>query len=348
MNSRLAAALRAFRDGPAELSTASPEPQRENGGDPLDEAIATLRETPIAEIQARGFHFQSRDYYSPLNDLEFLEQNRDLWQRRAMPRGIEWDLDAQFAFVRRLAPAILELADVPQEMPPGPPSYHWRNDFWTGGDALIHYGLLREAKPRRVVEVGCGWSSLLMARALARNEDEGAPPATVDQVEPYARTELLRALPEDWRLHETMLQRAPLELFEQLGDGDICFYDGSHVARAGSDVNWFFFVVVPRLAPGVIVHVHDIFWPFDYPETWIFDRGQTWNEQYVLQAFLMLNREFEVIVSNCAIFDAYEGEMEDLFGTFPVVRSGCSLWMRRKPAAGRDEDRGGGIGVAAG
>ena len=274
MNSRLAAALRAFRDGPAELSTASPEPQRENGGDPLDEAIATLRETPIAEIQARGFHFQSRDYYSPLNDLEFLEQNRDLWQRRAMPRGIEWDLDAQFAFVRRLAPAILELADVPQEMPPGPPSYHWRNDFWTGGDALIHYG--------------------------------------------------------------------------QLGDGDICFYDGSHVARAGSDVNWFFFEVVPRLAPGVIVHVHDIFWPFDYPETWIFDRGQTWNEQYVLQAFLMLNREFEVIVSNCAIFDAYEGEMEDLFGTFPVVRSGCSLWMRRKPAAGRDEDRGGGIGVAAG
>src|SRR6185295_10158012 len=101
--------------------------------------------------------------------------------------------------------------------------------------------------------------------------------------------------------HEVMLQRAPFELFEALGEGDVCFYDGSHVSRAGSDVNWFFFEVVPRLAPGVLVHVHDIFWPTDYPDQWIVARGQTWNEQYVLQAFLMYNRDFEPLVVNSAV-----------------------------------------------
>ena len=336
MNSRFTAALRALRGEPAESpaeETVAPRPEPD--GDPVDAAIAKLRETPVAEVQARGFHFQKRDYYSPLNDLAFLEENRDLWQGRGMPRGVDWDLDAQLEFVRRLAPTIVdELADVPQEMPPGPPSYHWHNDFWTGGDALVHYGLLRDAKPRRVVEVGCGWSSLLMARALARNEAEGSPRTIVDQVEPYVRKELLRALPDHWNLHETILQRAPLELFEALGEGDVCFYDGSHVARAGSDVNWFFFEILPRLAPGVIVHLHDVFWPYDYPEQWIFERGQTWNEQYVLQAFLMYNREFEPIVANCAVFMGRPDEMEELFTSLPVIRSGCSVWLRRLPAGG--------------
>jgi predicted O-methyltransferase YrrM len=337
VKARLAAALRAIRGEPAEPHATAPEPeaQASPAPDPVGEAIATLRETPIAEIQRRGFHFQPRDYYSPLNDLLFLEENADLWHDRGMPRGVEWDLEAQLGLLRRLAPLILELEDVPQEMPPGPPSYHWQNDFWNGADALVQYGLLREAKPRRVVEVGCGWSSLLMARALARNEEEGAPPTVVDQVEPYARKELLAALPAHWDLHEVMLQRAPLELFEALGDGDVCFYDGSHVTRAGSDVNWFFFEVVPRLAPGVTVHVHDIFWPSDYPDQWIVERGQTWNEQYVLQAFLMYNGEFEPIVVNSAVCGAYPAELQELLGSVPTTLAGGSVWLRRRPAGWR-------------
>ena len=328
MKDRIPTALRALRGVSSESSESGPAV----AGDPVDAAIALLERTPPSEIQSRGFHFQRRDYYSPLNDLAFLDENRDLWQGRELPLGIDWDLDAQLAHVRRLAPAILELSDVPQEMPPGPPSYHWRNDFWTAGDALIHYGMLRDVRPKRVVEVGCGWSSLLLAKALARNEAEGASRTVVDQVEPYARKDLLRALPDHWKLHETILQRAPLELFESLGEGDVCFYDGSHVARAGSDVNWFFFEILPRLAPGVIVHLHDVFWPNDYPEEWIFERGQTWNEQYVLQAFLMYNREFEPIIANAAVFLGRPGEMEELFSSLPVIRSGCSIWLRRLPA----------------
>ena len=313
-------------------------PPQEADADPVARAIETLRETPIAEIQRRGFHFQARDYYSALNDIAFLEENPDLWHHRPLPRGVDWDLEAQLRAVRRIAPYAHELKDVPQDMPPGPPRYHWRNDFWSGLDALVQYGLLREAKPSRVVEIGCGWSSLLMAAALTRNEAEGAAPTIVDQIEPYARKELLSALPAHWALHETILQRAPLEPFEALRDGDVCFYDGSHVARAGSDVVWFFSEVIPRLAPGVIVHLHDIFWPSDYPDPWIFERGQTWNEQYVLQAFLMYNREFEPLLSSTAVLGAFPAEMEELLGSLPTVLNGGSFWMRRSSAVARETD----------
>ena len=202
--------------------------------------------------------------------------------------------------------------------------------FWRGFDALVHYGLLRSVKPRRTIEIGAGWSSLLMADALKQNEAEGSQQAEVTQIEPYPRMELLSALPDHWKLHDIPLQRTNLSLFETLGPGDVCFYDGSHVARAGSDVVWFFFEVLPRLQPGVLVHVHDIFWPADYPDEWIFEWGQTWNEQYVLQAFLMYNDSFEVLVSNNMLLQFGGEAVEDLFRhVSETQRVGASVWLKR-------------------
>jgi predicted O-methyltransferase YrrM len=326
-------ALQALRASSTNAHTPAPAAQRpEPTAPPVDaiaDAIETLRATPMAEIQRRGWHFQQRDFYSALNDFEFLEENRDLWHDRPMPRGIDWDLDGEVAKLRQIAPFALELADVPDDMPEGPPRFHWRNNFWTGLDALVQYCLMRDAKPRRVVEIGCGWSSLLLAQALARNEEEGAPLTAVDQVEPYPRTELLRALPDHWSLHEAILQRAPMALFEELEDGDVCFYDGSHVAKPGSDVVWFFAEIVPRLKPGVIVHLHDVFWPAEYPDEWIFDRGQTWNEQYVLQAFLMYNSDFKPLVCNPALAALHHSELDELFAAVAPVSGNGSFWMRR-------------------
>lgn len=315
---------------PEPTPSAAPEAAPEAEEISIEQAIEALRKVPPLELQRHGYHFQRCDYYSGLNDLSFLAENRDLWHDRPFPAAIEWDLDGQLDSVRRLSPYIAELADVPQEAPGGPPRYHWKNDFWGDTDAVVHYGLLRERKPRRIVEVGSGWSSLLMAQALARNEEEGAPAAIVDQVEPFPRKELLRALPADWALHETILQRAPLEIFEALGDGDVCFYDGSHVARTASDVVWFFFEVVPRLKPGVLVHVHDIFWPSDYPDEWIFDRAQTWNEQYLFQAFLMYNREFEPLICNAALAQCRQAELTELLEGTAAKAHGVSVWLRRR------------------
>lgn len=328
-SSRLRSAVRAFRGRPADEHATSPFHRSSS----IDDAIATLADAPIREVQGRGYHFQKYDYYSALNDLAFLSANWDLWHDRPLPRGIAWDLDAQLDEVRRIAPYVRELSDVPWDPPSGPPQYYWNNDFWRGADAKVHYGLLRDLKPRRIVEIGTGWSSLLMAQALRRNEAEGAPPRQVDQVDPFPRRQLLSALPEDWQLHEAVLQRAGFHLFDALGPGDVCFYDGSHVARAGSDVVWFFFEVLPRLAPGVLIHVHDVFWPSDYPDEWIFERGQTWNEQYILQAFLMYNREFTPLVCNAPLFDRHRDVLRDLYKGTADSCKGVSVWLSRTASA---------------
>jgi predicted O-methyltransferase YrrM len=333
--SRMRLAMGALRgDVAAEAIDAEPEASAEQRDDTIDAAIEMLRAAPIRAVQERGYHFQPCDFYSPVNDLSFLEENWDLWHDRPLPRGIAWDVDAQFEEVRRISRFLGELDDVPTEAPSGPPRYHWNNNFWRGADALIQYCLLRDVKPSRVVEIGCGWSSLLMAEALERNREEGSEPTTVDQVEPFPRKELLRSLPEHWTLHETILQRAEPALFETLEAGDICFYDGSHVARAGSDVVWFFFEILPRLKPGVLIHVHDIFWPADYPDEWIFERGQTWNEQYLLQAFLMHNDAFEVVISNSVLCRNRPRDLEDLFRQTPETQySGSSVWLKKTSAS---------------
>ena len=269
--------LRPFMSAGATAHTADPDPapNSKTPVDPVAQAIETLLTVPSAEIQRRGYHFQPRDYYSALNDLAFLDANRDLWQGRPLPAGIDWNLDRQFELLRTIAPHADELADVPHDAPPeGTPSvYYWDNNFWRGMDSVVQYGLLRHLRPARVVEVGCGWSSLLMARALALNQRDGAP-AIVHQIEPYPRVELMASLPGHWKLEACTLQRAPLAPIEALTSGDILFYDGSHVARAASDVNWLFFEILPRVAPGVMVHIHDVFWPSDYPESWIFERAR--------------------------------------------------------------------------
>ena len=323
MGSRFRNIVRTLKSG------TTPAPQPIEAEDAVNTAIETLAATSIKEIQDRGYHFQRRDYYSGFNDLPFLIENRDLWHDRPFPRGITWDLDAQLEQVRLVAPYFQELADVPWNAPPGPPRYYWNNDFWRGSDAAIYYGLLRHHKPRRVVEIGCGWSSLLLAEALKRNEDEGAQVAAVDQIEPFPRAELLSALPVHWNLHEVVLQRAELTLFESLRAGDLCFFDGSHVVRTGSDVVWFFFEVLPRLKPGVLIHVHDIFWPNDYPDEWIMERGQTWNEQFLLQAFLMYNDSYRPIVCNAALYHSRRPQLEVLYRDFPEACSGVSFWFEK-------------------
>ena len=122
-----------------------------------------------------------------------------------------------------------------------------------------------------------------------------------------------------------------LEFFSQLDSGDILFIDSSHTVKIGGDVNYLFLEVLPRLKPGVIVHVHDIFLPFDYRRDWVMDELRFWTEQYLLQAFLSFNSEFEVLMANGYLAHRY---VEDLKATF--VNSpwwgGGSFWIRRRPS----------------
>ncbi|MBN2437571.1 MAG: class I SAM-dependent methyltransferase [Deltaproteobacteria bacterium] len=295
------------------------------GAPPLLAAIENLKQYSFLDIQKAGYHFQRNDFYSPLNDCDFLIENKDLWKDRPPVPDIDWNIAGQLEVARTVSRYVEELRDVPENHPPGRIEYCWNNPFWNSSDALVQYGLLRDLKPRRIVEIGCGFSSLLMLRALARNEVS----CEVTQVEPYPNPAVFELFPRDWKHHRCLLQRAPLEIFQALQAGDICFYDGSHCSKVASDVNWFFFEVLPRLAPGVVIHLHDIFIPDDYPDMWIFERGQTWNEQYVLQAFLMHNNRYEILMANRLLWKTDAKLLDELYrGVQPPW--GCSFWMRKR------------------
>ncbi len=256
----------------------------------IDAALSFLRNMPFEEVQRHGSQLHPNHFSSPSNDLRFLRENPQMWLRERVPDEIDWGLDAQEELVGQLRPYVEELSDVPVSPHESPGQFVWRGGPFSGFDACAYYGLVRHLRPRRVIEVGIGWSTLVLRRAV----DVNGETAEVTLIDPHPDQSLLGDLRPGWRIVEGMLQHVDLTEFDDLSAGDIVFYDGSHCARTGSDVNWMLFEVMPRLADGVWVHFHDIFWPGDYPAPWLLDEGLSWNEQYLLQAFLMYNDAWRV------------------------------------------------------
>jgi predicted O-methyltransferase YrrM len=293
-------------------------------GRQVDEALAFLETIPFQELQRRGWHLQPNHFYWPLNDVVFLRDHPELWHDRGLPEGVDWDLNGQVEFARGLATYWSELAaiaDRPAAVDMGS-DITLVNGSFSGADACAYYGLARKLQPKRIVEVGAGWSSIFLAHALERNER----PTAVTLVEPEPDRHLMRRLPREWAVRQSLLQLADTDVFAELEAGDICFYDGSHCVRTASDVNWFFFEVLPRLAPGVMVHVHDIFLPDDYHDQWLFGDGLSWNEQYLLQAFLMHNSAYRVRLANHMLFRLREADVRPLH---PGWHDGGSVWLEK-------------------
>jgi len=204
--------------------------------------------------------------------------------------------------------------------------YHYDNPAYRYSDAVFYAGVLRHFKPRRVIEVGSGYSSALL---LDVDELFLGSKTEITFIEPFpdALGSLLPASEFDGRLVRTGLQAVPLELFDALGRDDILFIDSTHVSRVGSDVNHLMFEVLPRLAPGVLVHVHDVFFPFEYPSEWV-RQGWAWNEDYLLRAFLQFNSAFEIVLFNTYL----EARDENWFAeNMPLCLRdrGGSIWLRR-------------------
>jgi Methyltransferase domain len=290
-------------------------------------AAEPTAEEPVAHIWPTG-HF-----YSPIPDVHELatEAGRQrVWP--PVPRetpGIDWREAEQLALLRTLgAQSPLPFATGPTG---DPAEYHTGNPNFSQLDAWVLQGMLRHLRPARVIEVGCGWSSLVTARV---NRECLGGETDVTCIEPYP-PEFLTAqgIPGVTRLIESRVQDVPLERFAQLDDRDVLFIDTSHVIKTGGDVQFLFHEVVPRLRPGVAVHVHDIFLPWDYPQEWVFG-GRAWNEQYLVQSFLAFNDAFEVLLGvawlQCfhpqALVDAVPG------GEAGVHGGGGSLWIRRRAA----------------
>jgi hypothetical protein len=219
-----------------------------------------------------------------------------------------------------------EYEQFPSKSTGEPSRFHLDNGLFDGADALVAYCMVRHFQPRFIIEVGSGFSSLLLGEAAAKNSG-----STLVCIEPFPQEFLRQGFPVLRSLIEKRVEDVDLDFFSQLASGDILFIDSSHTVKIGGDVNYLFLEVLPRLRPGVIVHVHDIFLPFDYRRDWVMEQFRFWTEQYLLQAFLTFNSEFEVLMANAYLNHYHE---EDLKTAFPNLPSwiGGSFWMRRRPA----------------
>lgn len=213
--------------------------------------------------------------------------------------------------------------------------FHFDNEYYSYFDATILHTTLRLAKPKRVVEVGSGFSSAVMLDTRDAFLDRDTHLTFIDPY-PERLESLLR--PED-RSSATVLARkvqdVPLSTFTALEANDILFVDSSHVVKVASDVAWIVFEILPRLAPGVIVHFHDIPYPFEYPLHW-FRAGRAWNEAYVLRAFLQFNDTFEIRFFNDFMATHHAEEVRAKMpaamksSSFPLTVPASSLWLTRR------------------
>ena len=239
--------------------------------------------------------------------------------------GIDLDEGAQVELMKELAPLWDGVPDSPRE--------GWRfSSSWmfAPADATIYYALLQKWKPSRIVEVGSGFSSALALDC----SDRYLPQLQTTFIEPYP--DRLYGLLSDrdrelTEIHAKPVQEVPLEVFDQLQAGDILFVDTDHFTKTGSEVNWMAFNVFPRIQPGVHIHIHDIYWPFEYPEGWLRER-RAWNEVYFFRAFLMDNPKYHIRLMNSWVWQNHRELFTGLRAgesTFTDVGPG-SLWLDKR------------------
>jgi hypothetical protein len=264
-------------------------------------------------------------FYSAIPDMrEVLRRAERLWSRPDHLDGLDLNADAQLETFRTLAKFAKDVVFNVHARPGR--RYFTDNPSYGIGDALIAQSFLRWLKPARYLEVGSGWTTAL---ALDTREQWLDDRLRITCIEPYPQALQALARPEDeLEIIATPVQDVALQMFEELERDDVLFIDCSHVVKVGSDAHHLVTRVLPRVPAGVYVHIHDIFWPFEYPRPWV-EEGRAWNELYLVHAFLLFNGTFEIVLFN----DWLANEHRDLIANeLPAMlaNTGGALWLRRK------------------
>lgn len=271
--------------------------------------------------------FPPGHFYSPIPDLKQIKKREEkIWSKIPESlKGIDLNVEEQLRLFDEFSAYYKELpfSDHRQINL----RYYYMNDFYSYSDAICLYSMIRYLKPKRIIEVGSGYSSCVM---LDTNELFSKNKIACTFIEPFPETFLSLIKESDKQVIELIpfnLQDVDIEIFPKLQPNDILFIDSTHVSKVDSDVNYIFFEILPALNKGVYIHFHDIFYPFEYPKEWIYD-GRAWNEAYILRAFLQYNNCFQVVFFNTFLFYFYKELLQEKM-PLCLKNPGGSIWIRK-------------------
>lgn len=290
---------------------------------PLRDLGRVLRGTSTLELVVR-----SKDHQLVRLDYPVKPEPRYGWGKPAHPELyalLDARREAYESTLDTLASYAGDLARIPLEPGAARGEPAWNNHWFEGLDLIALYGLLASRRPRRYIEVGSGNSTLIARRAI-RDHSLALHVTSIDP-RPRADIDLLCD-----RVLRQPLEEVDLSRFDALEAGDVMFLDGSHRTLMNSDVTVALLEVLPRLKPGVLVHIHDVFLPYDYPPSWA---GRYYSEQYLLAAWLLAGGDrLEVLLpaAFCAHDDALSARLDPVWARGPLAgvhnkRSGQSFWL---------------------
>jgi hypothetical protein len=243
--------------------------------------------------------YEPGHYYSTIPDLTEVKQNEDvIWGDKNLD-NVDLNTEKQWSLLENLK---LYYNDYLYNKPGINLSslrYQKEGAWYRHSDCVFLHSVLMHFKPKKIIEIGSGHSSALM---LDVNEHYFKNEIKFTFVEPFPEERLLKIMSdEDHSRHEIIrkfAQEVPIEKFKILEENDVLFIDSTHVSKVGSDVNYLLFEALPNLNSGVLIHIHDIFYPFEMPKHWVQENRWFWNENYLLHAFLINNHDFEIVAFN--------------------------------------------------
>lgn len=279
--------------------------------------------------EERGFHVTPVHFYQPIPDTRQLSE--ELWERASECVGLEWNDVDQLSLLHRFESLFkTEYEAFPVGSGRLPHTYFVKNRFFETVEGEILYCMIRYLRPRRIYEVGSGYSTYLAAQAVCRNKEDSSYDCELVAIDPYANEVVRSGFPGLSRVITQPIEHVGLSFFDNLESGDFLFIDSSHVVKIGSDAQYELLEIVPRVAEGVYLHFHDIFLPYEYPRDWVLEQHRFFNEQYLLQAFLLFNRAFEVVWASNYMATHYAEELGRAFNRFDArTTRTSSFWIRR-------------------
>jgi predicted O-methyltransferase YrrM len=291
----------------------------------LRSRLAELQHT-VSEYKDNSC-FPAGHYYSPIVSVKRIKEKQDaIWKDVSTNGiiGIDLNTQEQLSLVKSFEKFYSEQPF--KEQKHDGVRYYFDNEFFCHTDALMLYSVIRSYQPKNIIEVGSGFSTAVI---LDTNQFFLNNQSSLTFIEPYPER-LYSLLREEDKGHSTILvkdlQEVDPSYFDRLEKNDILFIDSTHVSKTGSDVNYVLFEILPRLKQGVLIHFHDIFYPFEYPKGWVFE-GRNWNEDYILRAFLSYNPEFKIKL----FVDYLHRHHKYVFAGMPLFycNTGGSIWLQK-------------------